>query len=77
MEFKNKYYKKEWQQKTPQGLPYDRGTYEPTPDGGWAVYDGAVNYMGEITRKGVIVCNGVEGDYKMSFLKAAKEILGV
>lgn len=77
MEFINNYYKSTWQQKTPQGLPYNRGTYEPSAKGGWAVYDGAVNYMGKIANDGRIICNGEEGDYKMSFLRAAKEALGL
>lgn len=77
MEFTNKYYKSNWVQTTRNGRPYDRGTCEQTPDGGWAVYDGAANYMGKVTTKGKIVCNGGEGEYKMSFLRAAKEVLGL
>lgn len=76
MEFTNKYYKDNWTQKTPGGRPYNRGTCEETHDG-WAVYDGATNYMGKITHKGKTVCNGGESEYKLGFLRAAKEALGL
>ena len=76
MEFINNDYKDNWTQKTSGGRPYNHGTCNKTL-GGWAVYDGATNYMGKISRKGKIVCNGDSSEYKMSFLRAAKAALGL
>lgn len=75
MQFTNKYYKKTWEKTTKNGTPYKIGTYKATNDG-YAVYDGATNYMGKITASGEIICNGAESEYKMSFLKSAKEAIG-
>lgn len=76
MEFNNKYYKSNWTQHTDTGHPYALGTANET-DNGWAVYDGATNYMGKISPDGGAVCNGAETEYKHSFLRAAREALGL
>lgn len=76
MEFYNKGYKSGWTQHTDTGHPYAAGTANET-ENGWAIYDGATNYMGKVTRDGEIIFNGGETEYKRSFLHAAKEALGL
>ena len=71
--FVNNYYHDEWAQEVPgTGAPYREGSYI---EGGWAVYDGAQNWMGRIEKNGNIIYNGSRSDYKETFLQAAKEVL--
>lgn len=76
--FINKEYKKEWIEWVPgfEGkVRYCEGTYSIQGDGSKAVYDGATNYMGVVKFDGTMVPNSGSGDgeYEMTFLRAAKE----
>lgn len=72
-EFNNLYYRPEWAEKTPQGALYARGTASERGDGSHAVYDGAGNYMGEVSAAGVPEYAGEPTPYKESFLRSAAE----
>lgn len=74
-EFENLYYRPEWAKETPQGIPYARGTASPRFGGGFAVYDGAGNYMGEVSADGNLEFAGEPTPYKESFLRSAAEQL--
>ena len=74
-EFHNLYYSPEWEEKTPQGDLYARGTYSKLGDGSYSVYDGAGNYMGQIDPLGGLTCGGEPTQYKKSFLVAAADAL--
>ena len=73
-EFENKYYKKEWKQKTffTRKL-YKIGTLLEDKDGTFAVYDGAHNWMGTFDKTGKVKYNGTSTEYKETFLKSAVE----
>lgn len=72
-EFDNRYYLPEWEEKTPQGDLYARGTASERGDGSHAVYDGAGNYMGEVRADGAFEYAGEPTPYKESFLRSAAE----
>ena len=74
-EFDNRYYLPEWEEKTPQGDLYARGTASERSDGSHAVYDGAGNYMGEVSAAGDLEYAGEPTPYKESFLRSAAEQL--
>lgn len=75
-EFENKYYKKEWKEKTfiTKKL-YKIGTVIEHRDGSFAVYDGAHNWMGSLDKKGTPKYNGKSSEYMETFLKSALEFL--
>ena len=72
-EFHNLYYSPEWEEKTPQGDLYARGTASERSDGSYSVYDGAGNYMGQLCPTGELVYAGEPSPYKESFLLSAAE----
>ena len=75
-EFENKYYKKEWKERTFfTKKPYKIGTIIEDRDGTFAVYDGAHNWMGTISAKGTSKQNGQVSEYKETFIKSALEFL--
>lgn len=74
-EFENTRYLPEWEERTPQGLRYARGSASERSDGSLAVYDGAGNYVGDVSRHGELRFSGEAGPYKESFLLSAAEQL--
>lgn len=70
--FRNTEYKDEWQICVPGSERlYADGTYFEEGDG-YAVYDGAQNWMGCINKDGTFTGNGAPTEYKASFLRTAK-----
>lgn len=73
-QFENKYYKKEWKEKTFfTRKPYKIGTVIEDKDGTFAVYDGAHNLMGYFNKSGKATYNKSKTEYMETFLKSAIE----
>ena len=73
--FDNSHYRSNWAKEIPGGGGlYRNGGYIHNASG-WAIYDGANNYMGLLRPDGSIVYNGCKTDYKDTFMQSAKETL--
>lgn len=77
--FENKYYKDgEWEDYVPDSTyRYKDGSaivHDNNPNL-FAVYDGAINYMGDVSTSGEIRFGGDETEYKRTFLESARDLL--
>lgn len=73
--FRNTHYKDEWEKYVGSTQnEFANGTYFEEGDG-YAVYDGAQNIMGYVSKQGVFSSPCPMTEYVASFLKSAKEEL--
>ena len=70
--FRNTEYSSEWLRLIPgTDREYADGTYFAEGDG-YAVYDGAQNWVGAVNKDGTFTGNGPKSEYNESFLRTAK-----